>query len=482
MKPFSYTPIPKISLVKDYEAFDALIILFNEWPTVGEFGLNKEELRYLKDTIGNKGWVSVLKDLKWMYFVQKPASDDDYEKAEQLRQMGCQIYDAIKPTASSKIVIENRTPTAANALDFVEGWVLTHYHFDWYKSKKDPVWKHTLDLCDSSVSTLLLKDCLATLTATYMCRDLVNVPANYLTVQRFGEEAEALSKMYGLDCEVLGVKQIEALQMGGLLGVNRGSKQDPAFVILEYKPKKAINDRPVVLVGKGVVYDTGGYSLKPADSMEWMKCDMAGAAVVLATLCALAELKSNRHIVGLIPLTDNRLDGEAMVPGDVISLSNGTTVEVLNTDAEGRLILADALIYASKYKPELVLDLATLTGSAMRALGSEGAVYMSTASQDLNQKLEHCGYKVHERLVRFPLWKEYGSQLTSRIADLKNIGGDTAGAITAGKFLEHFTSYPWMHLDIAGVVWSKKKESYRSQEATGVGVRLMMQFLKSIQH
>ena len=216
--------------------------------------------------------------------------------------------------------------------------------------------------------------------------------------------------------------------MGGLLAVNLGSKHPPTFSILEWKPAKAKNKKPIVLVGKGVVYDTGGLSLKPtANSMDMMKSDMAGAATVIGTMMAVAQAKLPIHVIALVPSTDNRPGHDAYVPGDVIRMYSGSTVEILNTDAEGRLILADALHYAKKYDPELVLDFATLTGSAARAVGPEAICYMGNTDRSVKEQVESSGHAVHERLIEFPLWKEYGEYLKSNVADLKNLGAILPG-------------------------------------------------------
>jgi len=249
---------------------------------------------------------------------------------------------------------------------------------------------------------------------------------------------------------------------------------------MEYKHQNAPVGSPVVLVGKGVVYDTGGLSLKPTPgSMDTMKCDMAGAAAVGAVMQAVAANQLPLHVVALVPATDNRPGGDAYAPGDVIRISDGTTVEVLNTDAEGRLILADALHYAKRFKPSLVLDLATLTGSAVMALGSQGTPCMGTADTGLISALLEAGMATYERLVPLPLWDEYGDMIRTPVADLKNIGGREAGAITAAKFLEHFTDYPWVHLDIAGPAFLDKESGYRGKHATGHGVRLLYAFLRA---
>lgn len=266
--------------------------------------------------------------------------------------------------------------------------------------------------------------------------------------------------------------------MGGILAVNRGSIDPPTFTIMEYTPKKAINKKPIVLVGKGIVYDTGGLSLKPtAASMDRMKSDMSGAALVSATMYAVAKMQLPLHVIALVPATDNRPGENAYTPGDVITMYSGTSVEVLNTDAEGRLVLADALHWAKRYKPELVMDFATLTGAAAAAVGEHGIVCMGTADDNTKESFKKSGARQYERLVEFPLWDEYGDMIKSDIADLKNIGGPTGGAITAGKFLQHFTDYPWMHFDIAGVSFATAKRGYMPSGGTAYGVRMLLDFL-----
>jgi len=234
------------------------------------------------------------------------------------------------------------------------------------------------------------------------------------------------------------------------------------------------------LVGKGVVYDTGGLSLKPTKgSMDSMKCDMGGAACMSGAIYAAALNKLNVHVIALIPATDNRPGGNAYTPGDVITMFDGTTVEVLNTDAEGRMILADALAYSKKYDPELVIDAATLTGAAVVAIGTKASCIMGNASEKVFSQLDKAGNEEHERVVRLPFWDEYYEEVKSKVADLKNIGGPHAGLITAGKFLEHFVKAPYVHIDIAGPAWLDAPENYKGQGGTGVGVRLLYNFLKN---
>ncbi len=316
--------------------------------------------------------------------------------------------------------------------------------------------------------------------ATIVARDLVNEPVITLTAVEIAARMESFGKEFGFSAEVFNKQKISSLKMGGLLAVNFGSEIPPTFTIMEWKPANATNKKPVVLVGKGVVYDTGGLSLKPtANSMDSMKADMAGAAAVIGTMCAVSALELPVHVIALVPATDNRPGKNAYTPGDVITMFDGTTVEVLNTDAEGRMILADALAYAKKYNPELVIDLATLTGAQVVAVGYHGSAFMGSASKKTKNHLKAAGQRVYERLVELPLWEEYKDQLKSEIADMKNIGGSPAGCITAGKFLEHFTDYPWIHIDIAGPSFLPSNDSYRGKQGTGVGVRMLTEFLSN---
>ncbi len=365
------------------------------------------------------------------------------------------------------------------SLAFAEGLALGSYQFLKYftqPEKKEKILREIVveDTPESDIAELN-----ALLKAVFLARDMVNEPQSHFDAVQLAAAVVAAGSEYGFEVEVLEKEKIESLKMGGILAVNKASSAPPRFCILEWKPDNPKNEKPVVLVGKGVVYDTGGLSLKPTDGMDYMKCDMAGAATVVGTLAAAAINRLPVHIIGLIPATDNQIGERAMAPGDVIRMYSGASVEVLNTDAEGRLILADALHYAKKYKPDLVLDLATLTGAAVRALGTQAICYMGTASEQTKRALEKSGWNTYERLVELPLWKEFGDELKSNIADLKNIGSGNAGMITAGKFLEHFaTEYPWLHLDIAGPAYLRTANGYRTKEGTGVGVRLLYDFLK----
>lgn len=365
-------------------------------------------------------------------------------------------------------------------LALAESLILSNYQFLSYKSEgkinslyKAAIWGESTELLHATIKAGISQG-----KATCIARDLVNEPLITLSAEELSQRIESLGKQFGFEVEVLHKQRIQALRMGGLLAVNAGSPDPPTFSILEYCPAGMEESSPVILVGKGVVFDTGGLSLKPtANSMDFMKADMAGAAAVIGAICGIADRELPLRVIGLIPATDNRPGGNAYVPGDVIRMYDHSTVEVLNTDAEGRMILADALAYAKQYEPELVIDLATLTGAAVVSVGVQGIALMQTAGEEIKNQLMQAGKSVHERLVEFPLWEEYGELLRSDIADLKNIGGRYAGAITAGKFLEHFTDYPWMHLDIAGPSWLTAPDSYRGKNGTGVGVRLLIDFL-----
>lgn len=365
------------------------------------------------------------------------------------------------------------------SLAFAEGMALGSYQFLKYYTQPEKKEKVLHEIKIEGATATEVAELNAVLEAVFLTRDLVNEPYSHLDVARLAARTTETAQKFGFDIEILEKEKIETLKMGGLLAVSQGSVAPPMFCVLEWKPENAKNTRPVVLIGKGVVYDTGGLSLKPTEAMEYMKCDMAGAAAVIGAFAAVAANHLPVHLIGLLPLTDNVIGAGVFAPGDVIRMYSGTTVEVMNTDAEGRLILADALHYAKKFEPELVVDLATLTGAAARALGTQAICYMGTASQATKTALEESGWETYERLVEFPLWKEFGDDLKSNIADLKNLGTANAGMITAGKFLQHFAGeYPWLHLDIAGPAYLRSANSYRTKDGTGIGVRLLYDFLK----
>ena len=407
-----------------------------------------------------------------------------YQNLEYLRVAGNTFNKGLNHGKHQKVTVYGDDKSAVLAL--AEGLVLGNYQFNKYFTEAKNNSLQEVNVFCENLTQSDLDELTNLANAVSAAKTLVNEPQNFLTATQLAEEAKALGKDAGFKVETFNKQKIESLKMGGLLAVNKGSVQPPTFNILEYKPDNAKNEKPIVFVGKGVVYDTGGLSLKPTpNSMDFMKSDMGGAAAVIGALYAIAKNKLNVWVVGLVPATDNRPSGEAYAPGDVIKMYNGKTVEVLNTDAEGRMILADALTYAIKYNPELVIDLATLTGAASRTVGTHAIVSMGTANNDTHSKLKASGFNVYERLAELPFWDEYWDMLKSDIADVKNIGGVTAGSITAGKFLELFTknengehAYPWIHLDIAGPAFLDREDTYRGKNGSGVGVRLLYDFVK----
>ena len=368
---------------------------------------------------------------------------------------------------------------AEATLAFIEGAVLGSYSYTELKTKDIPKAMSKFTVAAPEVSAKDLQELADICQAACTARDLVNKPYSSLNSTQLGKVAQRLGKEAGFSVKVMDKKQIVAEGMGGLLAVNQGSIDPPVFIIMEWKPKGAVNQAPVVLVGKGVTYDTGGLSLKPtANSMDSMKCDMAGSAAVIGAITAVAKGKLPVHVVALVPSTDNRPGGNAFAPGDVLRMHNGLTVENLNSDAEGRLILADALSYGERYKAETIITVATLTGAAVRAIGTLATVTMGTAPEPQFKRMEAAAEQVFERVARMPFWDEYAEELKSDVADLKNIGGALAGQITAGKFLARFTTRPFIHLDIAGPAFLDKRDHYRTKGGTAVGVRLLHRFIK----
>lgn len=358
--------------------------------------------------------------------------------------------------------------------------VLSNYQFLARKTQPEPnALKETHIVSSDKGLGEAVAEAVRTAEAVNAARDMVNEPPNIMTAVELAARAKKLGEETGFTTEIFDKAKIESLKMGGLLAVNRGSQTPPTFTIMEWKPGNAKNAKPYVLVGKGVTFDTGGLSLKPtAGSMDEMKSDMAGAAAVIGAMAAVSANKLPVHVIGLVPATDNRPGANAYTPNDVVEMYDGSTVEVLNTDAEGRMILADALAYAKQYDPELVIDLATLTGAAMIAVGNIGVAMMTANAETAADDLRAAGQATYERVAELPFWDEYAEQLKSDVADLKNIGGRPAGSITAGKFLQHFTDYPWAHLDIAGPAFLKKADGYRPKNGTGVGVRLLYNFFQ----
>jgi leucyl aminopeptidase len=312
-----------------------------------------------------------------------------------------------------------------------------------------------------------------------LARDLVNEPPSIATARYLGEQAERHCRGRGLSVEVWNKKKIAAMNLAGLLAVNRGSTEEPRIIVIRYRPATRAKKK-IALIGKGITFDSGGLSLKPAKSMETMKLDMAGGAAIIGAMSRLPELRLPVEVTGYIPTTDNLPSGSAQKPGDIIRYLNGKTIEVLNTDAEGRLILADGLALAARAKPDYMINLATLTGACMVALGTEVAGVFSN-HQPLADALIRSGRESGEKLWQLPLVKEYRDEIKSSVADMKNIGGSYGGAITAALILQEFVdSVPWAHLDIAGPAFAEKEMLTSPKGGTGFGVRTLLRFLATL--
>jgi len=369
----------------------------------------------------------------------------------------------------------------------VEGALLSLYSYDTFRKKKPDQKKGDITevkivTADEGYQSRLKKgiqEAQILVEAVELARNLANAPANVVDVDALAKEATGLGRKLSIKTVILKKTEIIANKMGGLLAVNQGSAKDPRFIVMEYNDKKQ-RLKPYVLVGKGITFDSGGLSIKPASAMEDMKTDMSGAAAVLGTMYAIAKLKLPLRVIALIPVTDNMTGSGALRPGDIITMSDGTTVEVKNTDAEGRLILADALLYAQRYKPAAVIDIATLTGAVVVALASHATGMMGTDAA-LKDAMRTAGDRTFERVWELPLFDEYGKMMESDVADLKNLGGRWGGAVTAAMFLKHFVrDLPWVHLDIAGTASIEKATDYQPKGATGVGVRLLTRFLQEM--
>src|SRR5262245_20907276 len=372
--------------------------------------------------------------------------------------------------------------TAGIAADYL---AQADYKYDAYittkKDEKGPPITATLipaDGIDSKRLRRIESDARALASGIRTVRDLGNAPSNLVTPARLAERAEQVAKEAGVKATVYGKRDIEKMKMGGLLAVNRGSAEEPRFIVLEYAPRKAT--KHVALVGKGITFDSGGISIKPAEKMEEMKFDMCGAAAVIGTIQAAAALELPVRVTGLIPSTDNLPSGSAYKPGEIITTMSGKTVEIVNTNATRRMHLSYAPHYASQPNPDHILDYATLTCACVVALGSEAAGLFSN-DDALARKLIECGERVGERLWRMPEWDEYKDLIRSEWADMKNSGGRWGGASTAAVFLKEFVDCPsWAHLDIAGTAYAEHETPREARGANGAGVRVTVAFLESL--
>ncbi len=377
--------------------------------------------------------------------------------------------------------------SAAHIQAITEGVLLASYRYDRFlgdKAKGSRKLPKTVTLLiedsrDKPACEAALGSAQSLCRAVMLARDLVNAPGNIKSPVFLTEQAQAAAKESTLTCKVLGQKELIKEGCGALLAVAQGSEREPQMIILEHNGGEK-GKAPVALVGKGVTFDAGGISLKPGEKMDEMKMDMAGGAAVIGTMLAIALLKLPINVVGVVPAVENLPSGTAYRPGDILTSLSGQTIEVLNTDAEGRLILADALTYVKRYQPELVVDLATLTGACIIALGHHATAVLGN-DQRLIDSLLAAGEASGERLWQMPLWDDYDSLIKSDVADVKNVGGRAAGTITAAAFLKKFASdFRWAHLDIAGTAWRDQNQPYIPKGGTGVGVRLLVAFLQKL--
>lgn len=362
-----------------------------------------------------------------------------------------------------------------------KGIILADYQYTEFKTNKTEipsVLKEVIILSQSKLAEKGIREGRVIAEAINHARDYGNQPSNRATPSYLVEMAHKVATQPRVRCRVLEKKEMEQLKMGAILGVAQGAKHPPKFIILEYKGNPRKKGWSTVLVGKGITFDSGGISIKPSEKMEEMKYDMSGGGAVIGAMEAIAKLKLPVNVVGLVPALENLPSGEAYKPGDVLVSASGKTIEIITTDAEGRVVLADALHYAQRYKPQAIIDIATLTGFCIIALGTHAAGLMGN-NPKLSKKVKEAGMISGEKVWELPLWPEYNDQLKSEVADLKNAGGKEAGTINGAAFLAQFiNNYPWVHLDIAGTSWSTEEKPYLGKGATGYGVQLFVELMR----
>lgn len=413
-----------------------------------------------------------------------------YQLKEMMRIAGGSISEEACRFKAKNVMVVLPTIAGINkrltSAALTEGLLLGDYRFTKYKKIEDEnnAFEGIKDLsifCAESQSGVRkgMQEGQITAMSGRLARDMANEPANQWTPYSFAKEGQRIARQYGMKCRVLGKGDMKRLGMGGILGVNQGSSLPPKMVIVEYVPPQK-KYQTILLVGKGLTFDSGGVSIKPAPGMEDMKYDMCGGAAVLSAMQAVGEVRPSKRVIGIVPATENMVSGSAIKPGDIIHHYNGLSSEVINTDAEGRLILADALAYGvKKYKPDCVVDLATLTGAVIIGLGHHHTGLLSN-NDKLAKRLIRAGKESGEPIWRLPLNEDYSEQLKSEVADVKNIGGRPGGTITAAAYLEKFVeNTPWAHLDIAGTAWNFTKKSYIPKGPSGVGVRVLIELIRN---
>jgi leucyl aminopeptidase len=478
--------VPDIERTNTIITDRSVVYIFEGEEVPDVVGLGSEEKSYAESRLkgGNEFVVINMFNDKYIFLVKQPEEKELFLIREKLRRIAYKIKEEITGKSLKELYVVPINAYQGAEVDFTEALILSIYKFDRYKKKNFKKEKDSFPykiMLYGSIDEKSLEWLRLIVAALFWVRDAINEPVSFMNSIQFAEEIRKLGAISGFKADILNGKQIEALKMGGILAVNRGSVDPPAFCILEYKPDNCVNNKPIALVGKGIVYDTGGLNIKTGEHMAGMKGDMAGGAAVAGVMSVIAKFGLPVHVVAFIPITDNRPGGNAFTQGDIVTMYNKTTVEVGNTDAEGRLILADAISYASKYDPSLLINIATLTGSASVTFGVHAIAMMTNAKREIVDLMVESGKKVYERVAELPLWEEYGEMIRSDVADLSNVGkGRVAGAITAGKFLENFTDVPLIHLDIAGTGMLNSDDYYRLKEYPGSGMRLLAEFIKKI--
>ncbi len=440
-----------------------------------------------EDFTGKRGQTSLLyagDDLAARRLLLVGLGDRSSFTSERLRRTVASVARRARTLKARSVAFALPTPEGSDvrgaARAAAEGAVLGLYRFEKYKTKnnkdEDP---EGFDLViggsdDERAASAGAKVGARIASGSVLARDLANEPSNTATPAFLGERAQEIGDRYGMTVTVLDRGGIEAEDLTGLATVGRSAANEPRFLVLEHR--KGGGGEPVVIVGKAVTFDSGGISIKPTTGMEDMKFDMGGGAAVLGAMEAVGALDLPLDVVAIVPATENLPGGDAFKPGDVLTMANGKTVEILTTDAEGRLILADALVYARRYEPAAVLDCATLTGACVVALGAHASGLMGN-DEDLVAEVQTAGEATGERAWPLPLFEEYTEQIKGNTADIKNSGGRGGGALTAGAFLKEFADFPWAHLDIAGTAYGKKGNGYTTKGATGAPARLLVEFL-----
>ncbi len=375
-------------------------------------------------------------------------------------------------------------PVAEAAQATIEGSLLALYQYAAEKQEEEKEHKiESLTIVEYSADKISeieegMRVAEATTSGVYLARDLVNMPPNVATPTKMAESAAEIAAEHQMRITIGDRAWAAERDMGAFLAVAKGAGEPPKFIVLEHNPTRD-DLATIVLVGKGITFDTGGISIKPTQGMGLMKSDMAGAAAVLGAMKAVGQLDLPLHIIGIAPCTENMPDANAYRPADVIRASNGKTIEIISTDAEGRMVLADGLVYAKRFKPAVVIDLATLTGAVEVALGRGMAAGLFSTEDSIRDKLMAAGDVTNERVWPLPLWSDYREAIKSDVADMKNSGGKAGGVATSAIFLKEFTDYPWAHLDIAGMALSSKSQGFTPAGGTGFGVRLLTEFLRS---